>query len=101
MLFPSHILSLLQSLKLSPNELSLLEKSFRTRIKETETGNILQFKIDPADITQTELQMLEDLTPRLETYLAEQDIGLQIKIAACCGENCAGCSRYQAPNREV
>lgn len=94
MLLPPHIDTLLQFFTLSLDERLLLEKSFRTRIKETETGNILQFKIDPADITQTELEMLEALTPSLEAYLVEQDIGLQIKIAACCGENCAGCTRY-------
>lgn len=91
---PPYIKTLLQPFELSPNEYALLEKSFRTRIKETDTGNILQFKIDPIDITQAECEMLETLTPRLEAYLAELPIGLQIKIAACCGENCAGCMRY-------
>ena len=92
---PQTALKILSELPLTSPERMILEKSFRTRIKETETGRELQIRIDPEEIDGYEQEELEKLTTKLTELLQAQELGFSLKLSACCQTGCTGCRRYQ------
>lgn len=87
-------LALLHTLPLTSLERMILEKSFRTRIKETETGRELQLRVDPEEIDESDEQALMMLVEKLSKLLAPKDLGCPLKLSACCQTGCMGCTRF-------
>ena len=89
-------LALLHTLPLTSPERMILEKSFRTRIKETETGKELQLRVDPEEINERDEQELLKLTEKLTEFLRAQELRCTLKLSACCQTGCMGCTRFQS-----
>ena len=92
---PENTLKILSELPLTSPERLLLEKSFRTRIKETETGRELQLRFDPQEIDKREEQELLQLTEKLTELLKVYELGFFLKLSACCQTGCMGCTSFQ------
>jgi hypothetical protein len=96
MLSPELKLKILSELLLTSPERMILEKSFRTRIKEIETGRELQLRVDPEEIDEREEQELVKLTEKLTELLISQELTCTLKLSACCQTGCMGCTRFES-----